>query len=347
MFFDRGMTMTQTGTYDEALERLHRTGPEWDGWMSNHGPMAVDVLARRGEGARIHAWVDDYATRLDDLPSEHRPIRTPDDERDALGDAARLGDWIAHLERLLEQSPWEDVLAAWWPRLLPGIAAGATHGVIRTGHATMALRAEDNAVRRTELAQALGYWAARWQAVPRIALHGTRDAASLVAGVPRIAPQAGGIRERLARLGAVASWPEHVASLAPPTDVARSLDELVDAVVALYPVAAHGNPTMLVHAATAPHAVARTLPSLPHDQWADAYAYAWSATAAVLSCYLPGQLADDGRAGTPRVEGAWDAARAHGGEHVLKLADVALDVHARTGDPAAVAAITTAVALDA
>jgi hypothetical protein len=42
---------------DEAYERLRRTGPEFGrdeegrNSLSNHGPMAVEVLARRGHGA--------------------------------------------------------------------------------------------------------------------------------------------------------------------------------------------------------------------------------------------------------------------------------------------------------
>ena len=28
------------------------------------------------------------------------------------------------------EAPWRDVLARWWPRLLPGLAATATHGII-------------------------------------------------------------------------------------------------------------------------------------------------------------------------------------------------------------------------
>ena len=35
------MTPDVTGTLDEAYERLHATGPEFDGWLSNHGPMAA------------------------------------------------------------------------------------------------------------------------------------------------------------------------------------------------------------------------------------------------------------------------------------------------------------------
>ena len=36
------------GTLDEALIRLRDTGPERHGWLSNHAPMAVEVLVRRG-----------------------------------------------------------------------------------------------------------------------------------------------------------------------------------------------------------------------------------------------------------------------------------------------------------
>lgn len=50
------MTTTGTaGTYDEALERLHRTGPEFDGYLSNHGPMVVEALSRRGCTTRCTA----------------------------------------------------------------------------------------------------------------------------------------------------------------------------------------------------------------------------------------------------------------------------------------------------
>jgi hypothetical protein len=37
-----------TGVLDEAYERLHRTGPEFEGWLSNHGPMASEALVRMG-----------------------------------------------------------------------------------------------------------------------------------------------------------------------------------------------------------------------------------------------------------------------------------------------------------
>ncbi|MFC6236473.1 hypothetical protein [Longivirga aurantiaca] len=342
------MQTTAAGTYDEALERLHATGPEFEGWLSNHGPMAVEALARRGSGSVVHQWTDDYALRLEEMPRPWARLGRADTS-EALGDGRRLADWIGFFERELYEAAWTDVLATWWPVLLPGIAAGATHGVIRVGHAVHALRSEVTQPRVTELAHALGYWAARWQAVPLAPVHGDADPGALLATLPRVARQEGGIRDRLAQLATTDGWPEQASALRRPksdADVPAVLDAVVDAVVLAYPRIAVGNPTMLVHAATAPNAVARTLPTLPRELWRPSLDAAWTATAAVLAAYRP--AADGpGRSTEATADEIWESAVLHGGEHVVKLADTALDVHARTGDRRALAAITTAVALDA
>ncbi|MFC7104729.1 questin oxidase family protein [Nonomuraea rubra] len=156
--------MNDTGTLEEAYGRLHRTGPEFDGWLSNHGPMAVEAMVRHGYDRDVHRWLDGYVARLDELPRGTSPLDAGD-WRAALGDPRRLGDWLAFFDRELRERPWRAVLERWWPRLLPGIAAGATHGVIRTGHAVHALLQLQDATRLAELGQALGYWAARWQPI--------------------------------------------------------------------------------------------------------------------------------------------------------------------------------------
>ena len=46
------------------------------------------------------------------------------------------------------------------------MSAAAFHGVLRTGHATRALRQRETAARRNELAVGLGYWAARYEELP-------------------------------------------------------------------------------------------------------------------------------------------------------------------------------------
>ncbi|MDA0644245.1 questin oxidase family protein, partial [Nonomuraea ferruginea] len=180
--------MDDSGTLEEAFERLHRTGPEFDGWLSNHGPMAVESMVRRGHAREVHRWLDAYTARLEEAPGGTRAIG--DDWREALGDPRRLGDWLRFFERETKERPWRAVLEEWWPRLLPGIAAGATHGVIRTGHAVHALLELEDGPRLAELGQALGYWAARWQPVAGAAPpSGTETPSGALAGVPRVADQ--------------------------------------------------------------------------------------------------------------------------------------------------------------
>ncbi|MEU8166416.1 hypothetical protein AB0B97_07840 [Micromonospora sp. NPDC049004] len=336
------------GILDEAYERLHRTGPEYEGWLSNHGPMAVEALARHGQGQRVHRWLDDYLTRLDELPRGLRPI---DDWRAALGDAKRAGDWLAYFDRHLRERPWRDVLGTWWPRLLPGIAAGATHGVIRVGHAVRALHLHDaNPQRLTELGQALGYWAARWQPVPGAdrllaSVPSTTpeahpdtagpDVAAALAGVPRIDDQTGGIRDRLGRLVGVPRWEPALAALRPartPAEAERGLVSLVHRAGLDYLRFAHAEPVMLVHAVTAPTAVLRTLPVLDRALWAPSLAAAWAATAAVTSVYAPtAAIAPPSVTAATPAEVFARAAR-HGDAHVVKLADAVLDAHAASGD---------------
>ena len=333
-------------TYDEALERLHRTGPEFDGWLSNHGPMVVEAMARRGSGDGVHRWTDRYARRLEDAPGTSAPI---EDWRHALGDHRRLGDWLAHFDRVVREEPWEQTLATWWPRLLPGIAAGATHGVIRTGHAVEALRAEVTEPRLAELGQALGYWAARWQPVPAAPPSGDRTARDAVERTARVPDQTGGIEHRLDQLATLPDWPDAATRLRPPAtddDVPGFLTDVVAAVVDAYPRIAVGQPTMLVHAATAPNAVRRALPSLAREQWRPAADAAWTATAAVLAAYAP---APEDRAAprTDRPDDAWQLALDDGGEHVLKLADTALDVTDAVGPDRVAQAVAVAVRLGA
>jgi hypothetical protein len=134
-----------SGILEEAYERFHVTGPEFDDGLSNHGPMAVEAMVRRGHDAEVHAWIDWYRGRLEDRPRGITPV-TREDWREALGDTTRLGDWTTFMLRESRERPWRELLVEWWPRLLPGIIAGATHGVIRVGHSVRALLAEESAL---------------------------------------------------------------------------------------------------------------------------------------------------------------------------------------------------------
>ncbi|MYU24990.1 questin oxidase family protein [Streptomyces sp. SID8352] len=336
--------MDTTGTLDEALERLHASGPERLGRLTNHAPMAVEALAARGRARSVHRWLDLYADRLEDFPSRVAPV-TEDDWRSALGDPRRAADWIDHFTREITERPWQDVLTQWWPRLLPGIHGGSAHPVIRVGHAVRTLRSGGTtAPRLTELAHGLGYWAARHRPVaPPAPLPGADGAAGALDAVPPIGLREGGFPDRLDRVTALPVW---AASVTDPDDAYARLTELVRAATHRYATHGHGDATMLVHAATAPNAVLRTLPALPRALWVPSLRAAWTASAAVTAMYAPDAPAEYVPPGTLTPDEVVDLALAHGDEHVIKLTDTALDVGDGTALAAALRSIEMSVPLE-
>ena len=101
--------------------------------------------------------------------------------------------------------------------------------------------------------------------------------------------QRSGIRTRLAQLADLPGWPESAGAV--PGDAATGVPDrlaaIVEAAVLRFGTHGHGNPVMLVHAATAPNAIARVLPVLPAALWEPSIQAAWAATAAVTSTYAP------------------------------------------------------------
>lgn len=53
---------------DSVYERMRDTGPEFEGWLSNHGPMAADGLIRLNRAEAVEPWIDGYTRRLEDAP---------------------------------------------------------------------------------------------------------------------------------------------------------------------------------------------------------------------------------------------------------------------------------------
>ena len=127
-----------------ALDRLRGTGAEFGGFLSNHGPMAADAMIRLGGGEHVERWVEQYRDQLAPHPTRRTRSHQPTGEHN-LGRIDRLGDWDSYFRRQLDRrAGWQAVLADWWPRLLPGAAAGAAHGLIRTAHAVRNLVDSDD-----------------------------------------------------------------------------------------------------------------------------------------------------------------------------------------------------------
>ncbi|MFI8878655.1 questin oxidase family protein [Streptomyces sp. NPDC055243] len=333
-------TADTTGTLDEALKRLHAWGPERLGRLTNHAPMAVEALAAHGRSGDVHRWLELYAPKLEGYPNAVGTI-TGDTWREAIGDPRRAADWIAYFGREIDERPWRDVLAVWWPRLLPGMYGGSTHPVIRVGHAVRTLlTGPETEPRLAELAHGLGYWAARHHPVTGVELlphePGGTAAAALDAVEPIADRGSGGFP---ARLGRVAGLPAWAAGVSDPDEAHRRLTELVRAATHRYATHGHGEETMLVHAATAPNAVLRALPALPRTLWAPSLHAAWTASAAVTSMYAPDVPVAYTPPGTFAPEEVFERALAHGDEHVIKFTDTALDV----GDEQALASALRAI----
>jgi hypothetical protein len=298
--------LTYTDAMGGALDRLRSVGYEHGTMLVNHAPMAAEAMATLGYADDVADWVEGNLAqrRYKDLPTPRFPLSAHDeaDWRPALGDFDRVTDWRAMFDRELADRPWQEVLAAWWPRLVAGMSGVMTHGVIRTAHAVRAIAqaAGDDLPYRQELAHGLGYWAARYSV----------SDAQAVQAEQRAAPPAG--------RGQDAAF--------------TALDELVADSCGHYVRNQAGHPVPLIHAITGPAAVRLVLPHLPADQQWTSYLAARHCSFGIRGYYGPssGPAAPPGptaaRPGPtpPPAEQLVAQAVELGDEHAIKLAEVAV-----------------------
>ncbi|HEY3732622.1 MAG TPA: hypothetical protein VGL63_01790 [Streptosporangiaceae bacterium] len=322
---------------DESLSRLAVTGPEFRGGLSNHGPMAAEAMIRLGHAEAIEPWLDGYLRRLEEAPRATGRI-TDQTWREALGVPGRVADWELYLRDQFETEPWPQVLARWWPRLVPGLAAAATHGIIRTSHAARSLAQAPTAERLAELARGLAYWASGYLELPgspRTA--GRLDVAAAVSGLP-VAPgpvPPGLITTRLrTSLAAEPRFPAAVGALRPPADVPAGLLALSTAFARIFLVYGRTQPIDFLHAVTAPVAARSALGLLPAEVARPTHDALWQVAAGLYSAYavdaVPEPLPD---ADPPAPGTLADRAVATGDVHAIKLTEACLRLHAESPDP--------------
>ena len=290
---------------NDALDRLRGVGFEFGPGFVNHAPMVAETLATIGCRDKVAIWVEDNK-RLRcylDPPAGRAPLGADDPAawKAALGDYRRVLDWVAMFDAQLSRRPWPEVLLEWWPRLLPGMFGMLTHGFIRTAHAVRSLEAtaEPGTLRLHELAQGLGYWAARYMPLP---------AAS----------------ERSLRLLPAAR-----------EDVASSLSALTVTAAGLYAERAPRPSIPLVHSVTAPAALRLFLPHLPADLHRSAYDTLRRATAAMGDLFPGGGAGAPASAPDyvpPSTERLLVDAVDFGDEHTIKLAEACRREHALLPD---------------
>jgi hypothetical protein len=328
---------------DEGLSRLAATGPEFRGGLSNHGPMAAEALVRLGRADAVEHWLDGYLPRLDDAPSASDRI-TDATWPQALGSLNRVADWEAYFRAQLAEERWQDVFARWWPRLLPGVAAAATHGIIRTSHAVRSLAAaeaagtRDDAERRGELARGLAYWAASYVELPGTARpSGNLDVAAAIRGLPVLdEPDTGGLitarlKDGIPRLPGLGTA---LAALRPPADAGHDLGDLAREFAGVFLAYGRRQPITFLHAVTAPVAAYSALPLLPRQLARPTYDGLWQVGAALYAVHAGTVTPEPLPAATPPApDDLTDRAVATGDEHAIKLTEACLRLHAETPDP--------------
>jgi hypothetical protein len=347
---------------NEALERLDDLGYERGDKVdvANHGPMGAEALAVLGHGEQVGHWVERYRKAMPHHdPPTPRFALDPSDEaswRPALGAFDRAGDWEQLFRQELAEASWPDVLARWWPRLLPGMPARLTHGLIRTAHAVRSLAgtAAPSTAQLTECARGLAYWAARHVTLPGAAdFRGQHDLATIARNLPRVAlsaeivPRGDFARQRVRNLG---DHPGYFDALTAgrPQQAQRLLSEMTTEFAGVYLAHPEINPIPFLHAVTAPAAVRLVLPYLPEDLHLLSVTAVWQIHVALLAAFTGDHGSEDSALAQACQTTAppWGelAARAvdHGDEHVIKFTEACQREHALRPDPRFPAAVLAA-----
>lgn len=340
------MTAAAYAPLDEALEILSAHGPELRNGLSTHGPMAVEALCALGRPEAVAPWLERYRKELLPAPPARERI-VPERWRHALGRPERFADWCVLFYAELAAEPWPAVLERWVARLVPGLCADATHGVIRVGHAVRSLGVGESPQRLGELARALASWAAGYQELPTPP-PGVPAAALPVGEAIARAPLQPRAERRFA--GSIVSALEALdgsPSFAPAIDLAdlrgdpaQRVAELTEAFARVYLANARDPLTTIVfaHGVTSAAALGSLLPHLQEATARSALRFAWQAGCALYAAF-GSRPALRGEPELPCDAATLvDRAIAHGDEHAIKLTEACLRRHAAQPSPVYLAA---------
>lgn len=239
------------------LEQSLAYAPEYGGGLSNHLPMVLIALDRLGASDdRLTAFADRYAQRL-------APLNGGDEIAASVPARAwtqRLGQLDAYASLAHGFRDWlrrdgaTVVLRTALPRLMPGVAAAAFHGLIRTAYAVDSGHAG-------ELAAALAYWACRHLPLAAALPAATDNGDDVITWVAGLAAHDTGDRakrrlifERMLDVAAQDGFARHAGQLHVTTGTLQQLSS-----VAADRYRASCDFTVL-HLATSCHALRRLLP---------------------------------------------------------------------------------------
>ena len=331
----------------QAYERLDGLGYErGDRDFANHGPMGAEALCTLGFGDEVAAWVERYKRRIahHDPPQRRSGLDAADEPswRGALGSFDLVGEWEELFARELAERPWRDVVTTWWPRLLPGLLAGLTHGLIRTAHAVRCLSATEypKDLALQELSRGLAYWAARYRPLPgEVTLAGTATVDEAVAALDRRRPDhAGGPGAMVAELSGNPSYLRALSAMG-PLAAGRRLSDMTTTFAGVYLAHPEVAPVPLIHGVTAPAAMRLVLAVVPIELHAMSVAAMWHVHVVLLMMFTRGPgaerqaLHDASRAELPSWGDVFGRALDNGDEHVIKFTEACYRENALQPDP--------------
>ncbi len=346
------MTSVKYDILDEALSMVGPAACEWGGGLSNHGPMVSEALCAMGRADAVVSWARKYSDKLEPRPAARGRLRA-EEWRHALGDGDRFADWSVFFANELRERPWTQVLNDWMRRLAPGIAAAATHGAIRVGHAVRGIEHGETPQRLDELADGLAYLAARYQVLPGSLRPAAPAMASAALARVAIAPRE--LRKRnlaliTTGLDALAEFPdfERTVNLAAPGDDASAfISDLTEMFAHVYLASARNFFTTIVfvHGVTGPSALRLIAPRVSRATTDLALRYMWQTCAAMYSMFGAPPLTNESLLdGDRAIDDLFDAAIACGDEHAIKFSEACVREHALNAKPVYLAAASHAVA---
>ena len=315
---------------DEMLDLLSFAGAELANGNANHGPMAAEALFALGRDDAVVPWIDNYRNRLMYRPE--RSLAIPLGEwREYLGVQERLGDWIELFDNELAEAPWQSVVRQWVPRLALAVMTAATHGLIRSAHAVRSLASGDTPQRRHELAEGLGFWAARYYILPGKAsrVNSGNSPKLALSHVDRLhGPDFDGSGAITEQIKGLEDHPEFapVVNLADSSgDLSIFLSDLTETFAGIY-LASSSNLIAFVHTVTAPSSLRLLTPYLDESDARIAARYAWQACAAIYSWFstVPPQDTSELTDQAGDREEMIDRAVAAGGAHSIKFTEACL-----------------------
>jgi hypothetical protein len=335
---------------DQALERLAAYAPDLSNGFTNHAPMAAEALCAMGRDDAVLPWLEkNWALRGKLLPRA-KATRPFTGWQTALGNGFSE-DWAQFLGGEFEGDDWSAAIARWTARLAPGISTGALHGVIRVGHAARALAERDTPLRRRELRDAFGYWAAHYQALPDgVASRRPMPAHEAIRHVTRVPREkqrrAGSITGALRVLESEEDFSGVIGLLDVGGDFAATLTDVTGLFARVYLTNAVDGMGVItfIHGVTGAAALRSLLPYLPDDVAREALRRIWQADAALYAALAVAPPLD-GDVMAPSVDTGTliDRAVATADEHAIKFTEALLREHALKPSPVYLAAAEHAI----